>query len=127
MHGLSRQPRHDASLARSVWGESTTIQAAWFEPPGQEQLYDLHDDPHEVTNLAADPDYADVLGQLSQQLDDFLSRVGDTSEYTEHNLPRAISGQWSITKNAASNRDLAGRQSTTAQSDRCQHWLSPRI
>ena len=47
------------------------VQAAWFEPPGQEQLYDLHDDPRKATNLAADPDYADVLGQLSQQLDDF--------------------------------------------------------
>ena len=66
--------------------ELPPVQAAWFQPPGQEQLYDLRDDPHEINNLAADPKFADVLAHLSQQLDDFLSRVGDTSEVAEQTL-----------------------------------------
>ena len=87
--------------------------AAWFQPPGREQLYDLRDDPHEINNLAADPKFADVLAHLSQQLDDFLSRVGDTSEVAEQTLKATISRKWNIAANPSAHGDLAKRQSAT--------------
>jgi choline-sulfatase len=34
-----------------------------------DQLYDLHRDPHELSNLAADPAYADVVRRLRGELD----------------------------------------------------------
>ena len=51
-----------------------------------EQLYDLHNDPYEVANLAEDPNYQDTLLRLRKQLDIFLSRVGDTSQISEADL-----------------------------------------
>ncbi len=38
-------------------------------PQAEEQLYDLWHDPHEARNVAADPNYADVLHDLRQRLD----------------------------------------------------------
>jgi arylsulfatase A-like enzyme len=37
------------------------------------ELYDLEADPDERVNLAQDPEYADVVGQLSAQLNEFFS------------------------------------------------------
>ncbi len=34
-----------------------------------DQMFDLEQDPHELTNLAADPDWAHIAGPLRQQID----------------------------------------------------------
>jgi arylsulfatase A-like enzyme len=47
------------------------------------ELYDLHNDPDELNNVASNPEYADVLKTLSKQLDDELRASGD---------PRVIGG-----------------------------------
>lgn len=41
------------------------------------ELYDLLKDPHETTNVADDPAYADVLADLEDRLMDELERTGD--------------------------------------------------
>ncbi len=41
------------------------------------ELYDLRKDPHETTNLADDPAYAQTRAALEQELMDELSRTGD--------------------------------------------------
>lgn len=41
------------------------------------ELYDLGKDPHEMTNVADNPAYATVRGQLEQRLLDELARTGD--------------------------------------------------
>jgi len=41
------------------------------------ELYDLVKDPHETTNVADDPAYADVLADLEDRLMDELERTGD--------------------------------------------------
>ncbi len=41
------------------------------------ELYDLVKDPHETTNVAGDPAYADVLADLEDRLMDELERTGD--------------------------------------------------
>ncbi len=44
---------------------------------GREQLFDLKRDPHQMKNLAWDPDYAEVLRELRNRLMDELRRTGD--------------------------------------------------
>lgn len=43
----------------------------------QEELYDLRSDPHYMTNLAADPDYAETRQQLHEQLMKILQEQDD--------------------------------------------------
>jgi hypothetical protein len=43
----------------------------------REELFDLKKDPHAMTNVAADPQYAAVLDKLRTQLLDELRRTGD--------------------------------------------------
>ena len=86
MHRLPRQSGYGSSFRGGAAGNLDPIQARWFEPAGHEQLYDLHNDPCEVANLAEDPNYQDTLLRLRKQLDIFLSRVGDTSQISETDL-----------------------------------------
>ncbi len=48
-------------------------------PPGWE-LYDVVDDPHEVTNLYDDPQYADVIVKLKKQLAQRRAEIKDDDE-----------------------------------------------
>jgi arylsulfatase A-like enzyme len=48
-----------------------------------EELYDLEADPHETKNLAADPQYSDVLKELRSALDDILDHVDDWGHVDE--------------------------------------------
>jgi len=42
-----------------------------------EELYDLVDDPYEMTNLAENPAFAAILKSMRKQLDDYLVARGD--------------------------------------------------
>lgn len=44
------------------------------------ELYDLRNDPHEMQNVIADPQYQSTVKQLKQQLDQLKTEVGDTDE-----------------------------------------------
>jgi hypothetical protein len=47
---------------------------AHHEKPGK-ALFDVVSDPYETTNLALDPDYALIKGQLVELVDDMASSV----------------------------------------------------
>ena len=64
-------------------GELSAEQRLWFEPPGEEQLYDTLRDPHELNNLAGNSIYKEQLNRLRDELDNWLRRVGDWSEEPE--------------------------------------------
>lgn len=51
-----------------------------------EELYDLWNDPHEVTNLAADPHYADDLARLREALAHWQQTYGDLGLIPEAEL-----------------------------------------
>ena len=54
------------------------VQRRWLaDSRPAEELYDLESDPHEVENVAADPEYADVLERLRDALDEWRVRTGD--------------------------------------------------
>ena len=49
----------------------------------REELYDLKKDPHQVSNIAANPEYAEARAALEKRLLDELRTTGD---------PRVIDG-----------------------------------
>ena len=60
-------------------GELTAEQATIFAPGPAEELYDLTADPHELTNLAADPSHAAALAELRTELDRWREETADPS------------------------------------------------
>jgi uncharacterized sulfatase len=46
----------------------------WDDGQKGEQLYDMQADPHEVQNLAADPQHAATIGQLRQRLRQYAAQ-----------------------------------------------------
>ncbi len=59
------------------------IQAIWFGEKDAEELYDCKNDPHNLHNLAADPQYAEQLHQLRQQLLEQLQSSPDWGQIPE--------------------------------------------
>jgi uncharacterized sulfatase len=56
-----------------------------------EELYHLEKDPHEVHNLADDPQYESVLKELRGELDRWILETGDKGETPE---PEEIASRW---------------------------------
>jgi len=65
-------------------GEMNEVQMQFFgdERPAEE-LYDLERDPHEIHNLATDPEYADVLAQHRKTLWKWILETDDQGQYPE--------------------------------------------
>jgi hypothetical protein len=83
--------RDNIEMMRQMWvmldkGELSPEQRLWFEPTGEERLYDLKKDPLELHNVAGDTAYAAVLKRMRGALDDWLGRIGDWSEVTEDEM-----------------------------------------
>ncbi|MBT4757346.1 MAG: sulfatase-like hydrolase/transferase [Opitutae bacterium] len=53
-----------------------------------DELYDLERDPHEMKNLAQDPEYAGVMAAMGQRLEAKSESVGWKVDVFPHNLPR---------------------------------------
>lgn len=63
------------------------IQAQWFRESKQvDELFDTIADPHELNNLADDPAYVTELKTLSQEMDRWLSEIGDEPNLSEKQL-----------------------------------------
>ena len=92
-HTLNYRDNLDMVRAMRDAYQAGTLNAAaarWFEPAGDEQLYDLQVDPHELNNLADDPEFAQIKQTLDDALDRFLDRVGDTAETPEEQMRTAL-------------------------------------
>ena len=46
-------------------------------PTDKNELYNLREDPHEMTNLVDDPAYADVVYRMAARLREWQQRTGD--------------------------------------------------
>jgi arylsulfatase A-like enzyme len=73
---------------RRLYGEGklADVQRLWFEPPGEERLFDLEGDPYEIHNLSNNPDYAGELQRMRNALAEWQAKVGDWSEESEHDM-----------------------------------------
>ena len=58
-----------------------------------EELYDLENDPFELTNLSLDPNYTDIKKKLSLNLDAFLLKIDDLGRIPEEELIKLISSE----------------------------------
>lgn len=73
-------------------GGLNEIQSQWFRNQKvPEELFDLINDPHELTNLADDPTYRSKLRELSNEMDRWLNEIGDDPSEPERTL---ISRLW---------------------------------
>lgn len=62
-------------------------QKLWFSdtrPP--EELYDCIGDPHQINNLADDPEYKDILKRMSTRLDKWMSKINDMGDISESEM-----------------------------------------
>ena len=62
------------------------VQRQFFERRPVEQLFDLEADPHEVNNLAGDPDQAKRLADLRGRLRSKMKSINDLSFYPENRM-----------------------------------------
>ena len=59
-------------------GELDASQSLWFRAQRPaEELFDTEADPHEVNDLASDPEYSDKLAELRAECDRWMQEVGD--------------------------------------------------
>ena len=78
IYNFTRQPSYidNAWLAR--FNDPHDVADRFFSSPTPEaQLYDLRRDPHELTNLAAHPEFAEVRDKLKERLFGFLEQTND--------------------------------------------------
>ncbi|MFI3306219.1 MAG: sulfatase [Rikenellaceae bacterium] len=77
------------SLAFQEWaslyaaGKLSDKQAAFYEPQGAEELYDLKRDPEELVNLAKDPQYRKIAESMRKELDATTTKRLDLGFYPE--------------------------------------------
>lgn len=64
-------------------GKLTKAQAFKWGPRLPEELYDLENDPHEIHNLADNPQYAAVLAEHRAILDKWIKETDDQGQYPE--------------------------------------------
>jgi arylsulfatase A-like enzyme len=74
--GCDSSPTKARILEHHAAGDSRWFDLAFGKRPA-EQLFDIAADPHCMTNLASDPDHADLLAQLRAELEAVLRDTGD--------------------------------------------------
>ncbi len=73
-------------------GDLTPAQARWLAPQRPaEELYDIQADPHEIDNLADNPEYARTLDKMRSVLDNWTTETGDKGAQEE---PQEIKKYW---------------------------------
>ncbi len=69
-------------------GECNEVQSRFFEPRPVEELYDAVSDPWEVSNLAGNPEYNEVLERMRKALDTKMLETIDSGFISEGQLLR---------------------------------------
>ena len=75
----------------------------------EEELYDLRTDPHEMKNLADNPDYAEKLAELREMVNDWIAETGDTGAIDESqtvDMEELMKSKWKYYTNSMKRRGL---------------------
>ena len=75
---LWRAPSMQSWEAAYEAGELNEAQSAFWEAKPPEELYDIQQDPHNVNNLADDPQYQDDLLRLREANGEWVRRIHDS-------------------------------------------------
>jgi len=82
-----RIPTMQELLKKRDAGTLDEYQAQWFrESKPEDELFDVENDPHELHNLAGNPEYEATLNKLSNEMDAWLDRIGDQPNLPEGEL-----------------------------------------
>ncbi|MDO3385617.1 sulfatase-like hydrolase/transferase [Gilvimarinus sp. SDUM040013] len=93
--------------------------AHWFNARPEYELYDVSIDPHEINNLAAKPDYANILRQMQGALNDWQSRVLDKGLISESTLRQEFwpGGKQPVTAAPTVSRTSGGAVALTSHTE----------
>lgn len=100
-HGRSLRPVLEGSADPNDWRDAYaeffgqrfvyTQRLVWhgpwkfvFSPGGIDELYNIEKDPHEMRNLAPDPQYRDVLVDMTRRMWRKMAEIGDESLFNTH-------------------------------------------
>jgi arylsulfatase len=87
-YGKMNQPAYLELVDEWRAGETTPPQEDVFaKPRPSEMLFDVSADPHQLTNLAAEPEFAERLDALRAALDQWAEETGDTLPRLEDMAP----------------------------------------
>jgi arylsulfatase A-like enzyme len=76
-------------------GALDAYQSQWFRPSKpEEELFDAGNDPYELHDLAADPDYAERLRELRNELDRWMAAIDDKGFIPEGELIERFWPDW---------------------------------
>jgi hypothetical protein len=120
-------------------GELKGPPAIFFQPTKPvEELYDTHNDPHEIRNLAADPQHAAALARLRAAHEKWREDTGDLGLIPEAELneQRRPGGKWAVTadpttalqlgkitiRSATEGASIAYRVGKNLPSGEAGHW-----
>ncbi|MBT5903399.1 MAG: sulfatase [Opitutaceae bacterium] len=71
-------------------GETNAVQSTFWLPSGAEELYDLTNDPHEINNLAANPQHAATRDRLASALFQHMEGTLDLAFLPEAEMDRLV-------------------------------------
>ena len=81
-----RDNRPEMKIGKQLYAEGklNAVQSfIWQNERIPEELYDLENDPHEINNLATDPEHADVLKRHQNILANWIKQTDDKGQYKE--------------------------------------------
>ena len=80
-------PTMQELLRLNAAGQLNEYQAQWFRTTKpKEELFDTLTDPHELHNLAMEPNHQEKLASLRGEMDRWLNEIGDTPNKSERQL-----------------------------------------
>ena len=82
----NRHPIMEETWRLHVAGELNEAQSVMFQERPGEELYDCEADPHELNNLADDPQYADQLQALRDATDQWMLETKDLGDLPESEM-----------------------------------------
>ena len=87
IHNLNFQKEFSNTVTHSPmfkqWLEKDPARASFYQKRPEEELYDVIQDPYNLTNLAMDTQYSSVKSELRAQLKKFMIQQGDKGIQTE--------------------------------------------
>jgi arylsulfatase A-like enzyme len=87
--------RDNIEMMRELWvlkeaGQLNPTQEIWFQPTGEERLYDTKLDPFEIQNLVGDPAHEGTLKRMRNAYAAWRGRVPDWSDQPESDMAEAM-------------------------------------
>jgi arylsulfatase A-like enzyme len=89
---LNRMPIMQEVMRLDTENKLNVFQKQWMaDKRPAEELYDVNADPYQLTNLADDPKYKEVLDEMREQQKQWTMEIGDNPHWKLYNGPLHLS------------------------------------